>query len=158
MPLCMLPQELHDGSDSASEEEGPAGGGGWWCPGEVAEGSLTASGNSRSCDWQHMMWWGLTPWLSHPTVTDTSSATPLSGTHQTVKADLSYWSEKMIKGLTSRKVGDSDLWADFSKRSPCAAHTEIIQGTLGKVVASWIPETTELAFLKVGGSKIFTLN
>ena len=49
------------------------------------------------------------PW--HPT----SSATPLSGTHQRDKADLGYWFKKMMKGPTSGKVGDLDLWADFSK-------------------------------------------
>lgn len=79
---------------------------------------------------------------------------PIRETRQTWITGL----QKMIKGLTSSKVGDLDLWADFSKCNPCAAHIEIIQGALAKVVASWIPEPTESAFLKVGSSEFFTLN
>lgn len=92
-PVCFLNCSTMD-LTQPQRRRGLRGGGGWWCPGEVTKGNLTVSSNSRSCDLQHMMWWGLMPWLSHPTTTDTSSATPLSGTHQRDKADLDYWFTK----------------------------------------------------------------
>lgn len=121
--------------------------------GEVTKGNMGVGGKSRSGDWQHMMWCGIMLWLSHPTVTCSLSATPLSQIHHR---------NRQI-GAVGLKVTKAGLVRQNCEQiSPIAISVlpalKSPRHLLKLQLSGPHPKPTESAFLGVGGPEICTLN